>query len=335
MKKISVVIPMYNSFHMMGRNLSVLSNQKDAEMEIIIVDDCSTDDSYTKAKEYADNRSNIVVIKNKKNGGPGYSRNNGINYATGDYITFVDSDDYLSDDFSAVISPLLLEEYDCIIFDYMNVSREGTILSYGKSIGCKNILPGMLEPKAALVYTYGSTCGKIYKRQLVVENDIRFGELFRNDDMPFTKTAIALSRNVYYCEKYLYMYVQHPNSLMHNEKLLDEINSQTAFSLMKEKLQGLGFEQELLALELREVLNNTVIIKVAKKEKRKNILRYIRSNYKKEHFKNKYFSDQPMYLKIISWCAYYKMIFLLNLIWKYKCWRRSNAVQKTAIKREI
>ena len=327
MKKISVIIPMYNSFHMMERNFSVLSKQVDAEIEIIIVDDCSADDSFIKAKEYAEKSElNIIVIKNDKNGGPGYSRNNGIKYATGDYFTFVDSDDYLSDDFSTIIAPYLAEEYDCVIFDYANVDENGTVLSYGKSIGGKNIQPGNLEPKTAFVYTYGSTCGKIYKKELVVNNDIRFGELFRNDDMPFTKVAIALSERVYYCNKCLYMYVQHSNSLMHNESLINEQNSQIAFSLLSEKLQGRGFEEELLALELREVLNNTVLIKVAKKESRKDIIQFIRLKYKKEHFKNKYFSDQPTYLKIISWCAYYRLIFLIKLIWKYKRWKRSKAV---------
>ena len=326
MKKVSIVIPMYNSFHMMERNLSVLSNQKDIEIEIVIVDDCSTDDSYSKAKEYAGEKPNIVVVKNDKNGGPGYSRNNGIQYTTGEYITFVDSDDYLSDDFSTTIAPLLSREYDCIIFNYENVDEKGSVLSYGKSIGGKNILPGVIEPRAALVYAYGSTCGKIYRRDLIVENDIKFGELFRNDDMPFTKVAIALSKSIYYCDKRLYKYVQHSNSLMHNENLLDEKNAQTAFDLVREKLQAKGLEEELISLELREVLNNTVLTKVAKREKRKDILQYIRHNYRKEHFNNKYFSDQPTYLKIISLCAYFRWISLIKLIWKYKRWKRNRAV---------
>ena len=70
---------------------------------------------------------------------------------------------------------------------------------------------------------------------------MRFGNMLRNEDMPFTKIAIALSESVYYCKKTLYLYVQHSNSLMHNENLLDERNSQIAISLVKEKIENYDY----------------------------------------------------------------------------------------------
>ena len=101
MIKISIVTPMYNSFDMLKRNLDVLGRQNCCEIELILVDDCSIDGSYEKALEFSKTASyEVVVLKNEKNGGPGVSRNNGIKRASGEYITFIDSDDYLSDDFS-------------------------------------------------------------------------------------------------------------------------------------------------------------------------------------------------------------------------------------------
>lgn len=327
MKKISVIIPMYNSFHMMERNFSVLSKQVDAEIEIIIVDDCSADDSFIKAKEYAEKSElNIIVIKNDKNGGPGYSRNNGIKYATGDYITFADSDDYFAEDFTKVLSPLLEANWDCVIFDYANVDKDGNFISAGKSMGSVESGQGEVSTQRAFVYAKGAPWGKIYRKEIIIQNNIRFLNLFRAEDMPFTKHAIAMSKKIYYCSAQLYQYVQLSTSLMHNDNLIDEKNCQLAFSYLKENLSSDTFKEELLAVELREILNNTVLIKVAKKESRKDIVQYICFNYKKEHFKNKYFSDQPTYLKIISYCAYYRLLFLIKLIWKYKCWKRRKRV---------
>lgn len=323
MKKISVIVPMYNSFSMMKQNLEILSKQTSAKIELIIVDDCSTDDSFAKAKEYARKSAlEIIVIQNKCNGGPGVSRNNGMAYATGDYVTFVDSDDYVSDNFTEILAPLMERNFDSIIFDYINVTESGHTLSSGRSIGCSHITPGMIDTKVAFVYTYGSTWGKIYRRELVSLCGAKFGEYFRNEDMLFTKHMLAASKSVYYTSDTLYRYVQQASSLMHQTNLTDEKNGQTSFLLLQERLKEYNLEDELLSIELREVLNNTVLIKIQKKETQKEIIKYIREHYCKQYITNKYFKGMPLYVKVISYCAYYKLIWGLVLILKYKNYKK-------------
>ena len=327
MKKISIIIPMYNSFHMMGRCLGVMEKQTAAEIELIIVDDCSKDDSFEKAQEYAAaSKLDIKVVKNDRNGGPGYSRNHGLEYVTGDYVTFIDSDDYLADNFSEAIAPLLDIDVDCVIFDYLNVDEKGNTISHGKSIGTRTVIPGYMDPKFAFVYTYGSTCGKIYKSELVLKHGVKFGELFRSEDMLFTKCALAFVQSVYYSNQELYMYVQHSGSLMHNEALLDERNSQIAFSILKDLINECNLSEELLAVELREVFYSTVLIKVAKREPRKAIVSYVKNNFSNAHFDNAYFADQPKHVKLVTLLAKYKLVFLISLIWKYKQKKRKKAV---------
>ncbi len=329
MKKISIIVPMYNSFHMMKRNLEVLEKQKAADIELIIVDDCSKDDSFMKAKEYASKSPlKTVVVRNEKNSGPGVSRNNGIDLATGDYITFADSDDYFADNYTEVLAPLMEDGIDCVIYDYVNVDENGAVLSRGRSIGGGNVSRGKIDPRVAFTYTGGSTMCKIYRRKSLEKSGARFGEYFRNEDMPFTKHAIAMSESVYYCPENLYHYVQVATSLMHDASLLDEANCQRSFSILSERLEGKGFEEELLAIELREVLNNTVLIKLQKKSPRKEILQYIRSNYSKKHIQNKYFSQLPKHVRIVSYCAYYRSIVMLSLIVKYKNYRQSKGIKK-------
>lgn len=314
---------MYNSFAMMTRNLEVLSKQTAVEIELIIVDDCSKDNSFLMAKEYAEKSTlNIKVLQNEKNSGPGCSRNHGIKYATGDYITFVDSDDYFSENFTEVLSPLLEENYDCVIFDYINVDESGNIISSGRSVGTDGIQPGQINRNEALVYTYGTTWGKIYRLEIIHEHNVRFGEFFRNEDTPFTKHALAVCRTIYYLPDKLYKYVQNAGSLMHNDRLLDEKNGQTAFALLRGRIDESAFKEELLAIELREVLNNTVMIKILKNEPNSEIKRYIKEHYRKEHFNNRYFSGYPFYVKVMSYMAYIKCLTALRTIYQYKVRKR-------------
>lgn len=319
MKTISVIIPMYNSFHLMERGLQVLSMQKSADIEVIIVDDCSSDDSLSRASEYAAaSKMKVIVSRNEKNSGPGVSRNNGMNLATGDYIMFLDSDDYLAQNFSEVLAPLLEKNFDCIIFDYINVSENGRELSKGKSIGCVGISSGLIDPRVALVYTYGQPWGKVYRRERVKQIGAFFGEGLRAEDYPFTKHTIAMSETVYYCAEELYRYVQRTSSLMHDDSLEDERNSQNSYDMLQARLAGKGFEEELLAMELREVCNNTVQHKIRRRDSRREITKYIKQHYTKAAIRNKYFSRFPLSARITSYCAYYRLFLFLYAISRYK-----------------
>lgn len=96
MKKISIVIPVYNVEKYLRQCLNSVVNQTLKDIEIICVNDCSTDGSLSVLNEYKDNDSRVIIINNAKNYGLGVTRNIGQKAATGKYILFLDSDDYLS-----------------------------------------------------------------------------------------------------------------------------------------------------------------------------------------------------------------------------------------------
>lgn len=323
MRSISIIIPMYNSFERLKYNLERLENINYKGLEVCIIDDCSIDNSYEKAKEYSKKSNiNIKVLKNQKNSGPGFSRNRGIKISTGEYITFVDSDDYLESCFFKKIEKLLEEEVDCIIFDYNIVSESGKIISSGSSIGINCIEQGFLDRKKAFVYTFGSTCGKIYKKSIIDKHNIKYGEFFRNEDMPFTKYALAKSKKIFYLKEKLYNYVQIKTSLMHDSTLDDEKNCQNAFLMLSKNLSKDNMELELKSIELREVLNNSLMIMIGRGESIRKLNSYVKENYKKEHINNIYFKNYPIYVKIVSYLAYIKCFYLLELIWRYKKWKK-------------
>ena len=98
MKKVSIIVPAYNAHDTLARCLGSLVNQTLQEIEIIVVNDASTDDTWEIMerceKQFSDK---VIIIDGKENRGPGGARNQGLDIATGEYIGFVDSDDYVAD----------------------------------------------------------------------------------------------------------------------------------------------------------------------------------------------------------------------------------------------
>ena len=96
MKKISIIVPVYNVEKYVDNCISSILNQSYKNIELIIIDDKSTDDSYEIISKYS---KKAIILQNKKNSGLSYTRNVGLDKATGDYISFIDSDDYIPENF--------------------------------------------------------------------------------------------------------------------------------------------------------------------------------------------------------------------------------------------
>ncbi len=92
--KVSIIIPVYNVEKYISQCLESAINQSLKDIEIIIVDDCGSDKSMDIAQEYAKNDNRIKIIKNRQNQGPFTSRNNAVLAANGEYLVFLDSDDF-------------------------------------------------------------------------------------------------------------------------------------------------------------------------------------------------------------------------------------------------
>ena len=123
MPEISVLIPCYNGFKYMERCLLSLESQSYNNFEVIIVDDCSADDSFEQLVKYKEKSDlNINIIKNIENVGPGESRNTGIKNACGKWISFCDCDDWYEPDFlKEMIQKAINEQADLVMCDYYYV----------------------------------------------------------------------------------------------------------------------------------------------------------------------------------------------------------------------
>lgn len=234
----------------------MLARQDSAKIEVIVIDDCSTDNSFEEARDYSlKNDIDLKIIRNEINVGPGLSRNKGIESATGEYVTFVDSDDYLVDDFFDNVDNYLDGDLDCLVFDYLYVSGD---TKNRRSSSNFEINEGFIDNRLAFVAIRGATWGKIYKRKLLLDNNCLFLDLKRNEDMPFTKKALAVSDKIYYLRKNLYCYVNNSDSLMHTKGLLDPNNALIAFKYLEDNVDD-SFKKEKEGVFILECLYSTAL----------------------------------------------------------------------------
>ncbi|MGO4961219.1 glycosyltransferase family 2 protein [Jeotgalibaca porci] len=174
---ISVIIPCYNLEDKIEKCLKSIQRQTHQNIEIIIVDDGSTDNSVAIIKTLANNDARIKLLI-QENNGPSSARNKGIRYANGDYIMFVDGDDYISDDYISNIVDNLHEQCDMIIAGFRYVYDDGTEnIIEGIDFDCSKeeyIKKFYIESiKRRLIF---GPCNKLYKKSILDKNNICFNE---------------------------------------------------------------------------------------------------------------------------------------------------------------
>lgn len=211
MPKISVIIPVYNMEKYIGECLDSVLKQTLTDIEVIAINDGSTDESLKIIQEYQKNDNRIIII-DKKNAGVGAARNDGIKAATGEFLAFMDPDDmYASNE-------VLLHCYEAAQREGVSVAGGRLVLLYQdgtsreeveKNIGNIKIGPKGLMKYKDYQYDYGYYCF-IYKRSLIVDNQIFFPLHSRFQDPPFFVKAMIAAERFYVLDEPVYLYRQLP-----------------------------------------------------------------------------------------------------------------------------
>lgn len=215
--KVSVIIPIYNVEGYLKECLNSLVLQTLREIQVILVDDGSTDSSGLIADGYADEYENFEVY-HIKNSGPAAARNYGVKKAKGEYLGFVDSDDWIEPSMYEMMYNTAKQNYDCDIVLTRVVSgesnRDDAFIKlrggyYTKLQITEEILPYLLPritPKGNFRSLRWSTCLRIFKRSIVVDNHIQYFEKSsRAEDLVFTFLCTVYSESYYYldsCQMY-------------------------------------------------------------------------------------------------------------------------------------
>lgn len=210
---ISVIIPIYNVEKHVRRCIESISAQTYKNWELILVDDGSPDRSGTVCDEYAKKDKRINVV-HKVNGGSASARNAGLRVAMGDYITFVDGDDWIeSDAFERMMLCAKETGADIVMSDFTidksgssSVSKQGAV-----DIDATEIIKAMMTGKL-----HGSNCNKIYRRSLVSENNIHFIDgADYTEDLAFNIKLLTLTTKIVYLPIAYYHYCIYDNSMSH------------------------------------------------------------------------------------------------------------------------
>lgn len=209
MIKVSVIVPVYNKEKELERCLESLVNQSLKEIEIIVVDDKSKDSSRTIINKYVKMYPDkIKAIFNKKNSGIGFTRNEGIKVASGEFLGFVDADDYVDlEMFKKYYDFALKNSLDMVTGYYTKFGSEN-ILFKNQFFEINNIND---DSSIILKLDYGP-CNKIFRNIIVKNNDIKFAVDLKYEDMPFVALMLKYSKKVGHINESYYYYYIHENS---------------------------------------------------------------------------------------------------------------------------
>lgn len=224
---VSVVVPVYNVEKYIRHCLDSLVNQKYRDLQIILIDDGSEDHSGDICDEYAHSYSNIEVY-HKENGGLSEARNYGMQYATGEWLSFIDSDDIVSLEFFDKLLYAAKEDcLDIVVADYFKVpEKQIGVLPKEKGRGNVKVWKG-IEGTKELLYQKSFTTsawGKIYKTVLFKNISFPVGKL--HEDVGTIYKVFEKAQRIGYLERKLYYYLQRDTSIIHtqfNKRKMDYI----------------------------------------------------------------------------------------------------------------
>ena len=218
MPKISVIVPVYNTAPYLRRCLDSVLAQTQKDFEILAVDDGSTDESPTILKEYQEKFPEWIQVLRKENGGLSDARNFGLRRATGDYIAFLDSDDFLAPDFiQSILALLEREKADLVLFDcYYEFDS-------GKRIPFSVLKPYSGELKKDALLAAPMAWSRVFHRRLLGEDPFLRGIYY--EDLEMTPKTVLKAERIAYLPRPLYHYYQRSGSIMRqaefSPKLLD------------------------------------------------------------------------------------------------------------------
>lgn len=222
--KLSVIVPIYNAEKTLKKCVDSILSQNYSNIEIVLVDDGSSDDSPKICDGYA-NVNDKIIVHHKENQGLVAARKTGVSLATGDYIGFVDSDDYIDGNmFSSYMEEAEKSKSDIImggiITDYPNCSKTTYPLLptgiYNKTAIEKSIIPNMLMVTG--FFKYGIIPGvvtKIFKKELIKQSLMEIDdELTLGEDVAITSYSLIKADSISIIEKAGYHYIQTESSMI-------------------------------------------------------------------------------------------------------------------------
>jgi len=311
--KLSVIVPVYNVEKYLEKCLDSLVNQTLKDIEIIVVNDGTKDNSQKIIDKYAKKYKNIKSFI-KENGGLSDARNYGMERANGEYIAFLDSDDYVAlDMYEKMYNKAKNDLSDIVVCDCYKVFEDKTV-NLASKLNYSN------ELDREYVITYPMACTRIYKRELFDDN-YKFTKGIYYEDLCLTPTFVVKTQKISYINEPLYYYLQHDNSIMYQKqfssKLLDifDVLDHVKDVFVENNIYS-KYQQEIEYLYITHLLRTATLRFLTYENTIECLIRInsiIKENFPKWR-KNIYYKQSSIKLKIICNLAYNRCYKLLKLI---------------------
>lgn len=209
--KISVIIPVYNAEKYLKKCIESVINQTYKNWEIIAIDDESKDESYKILQEYAKKDARIIV-ETKANEGPGLTRNKALDKATGDYIVFLDSDDYIEKNYFQSLAREAENGSDVVFIDVVQRKPNGDVIKYEKMSAFEsNNRKDIIGCQMSGYMPWGGV-RKAAKRLLIEKHHLRYTADTVGEEAIFSFELLRNAEKVSFIKENLYNYINHPGS---------------------------------------------------------------------------------------------------------------------------
>lgn len=295
--KISIIVPVYNVEKYLGKCIDSILNQTYKNFELILVDDGSTDSSKTICEVYS-KKDNRIKLFHKTNGGLSDARNYGINHSNGEYLLFIDSDDFIHNHYLEILyNTIEKNNADLVICKYKSVyEKDNVTFDIPDKIDIQKYDRSQVYEKMFLQDGIDvSAVAKIYKKSIFIDNNIMFPKDMLYEDMQIIDKVIENCSSIFIADFDGYFYLQRSGSIMYSsmsEKRMSLIKKMDdLISLMKNKYPDAVDEAikryvycnfHILG---RSILNDEFINE--SKQIRNNILKNKKSIYSKSIYSKK------------------------------------------------
>lgn len=319
MDKISIIVSAYNTEQYVSKCLDSLLQQTYSNLEIILIDDGSTDETLKVLKKYEKQDKRIILFSNEKNKGLAYSRNRGLKKASGKYVGFVDSDDVIDLDYYEKMMQSVKEQHSLVsVSDIKSVyEKDGSIFLQK---GCEG------DPKDKLSYVNvglaASACNKLFLKELFGEDPFAVGRI--NEDVAVIIPILVKANKISYVKDTYYYYIQREYSIQNSEfsesrfdifvgleHTLDKIKDQDSFEIYQD---ALVFQQIILLLlyQFPNIIN--------RKERKRFLKKFYSLSKKYDILKNSFLPSflggngpkMRIFYRLFLFFTYHRFFFLSN-----------------------
>ena len=243
--KLSVIIPVYNVEKYLAACVDSLLGQTMDDLELLLVDDGSTDASGELAERYAAAHPEKIRCLHVDNGGQGRARNFALPLAKGEYLGFVDSDDWVAPDMYEKLCRLADRTgADIAVCDFLERYDDGS----------GSVVPGAFQDHP--LSFAGSCCNKVFRASLV--KDLRFPEGLWYEDFYYSAVALIRSQRTEYLREPLYIYRRGQPSTMHNDNAAKNLDMLKIMDGLEKELDARGRREDFAFLLLNHVLLDTI-----------------------------------------------------------------------------